>query len=963
MTHPLGKWAVIDIETTGIDPSYDQIIDVGFLQFDGVELVRSYSSLVQYEGNLSQFIKKLTGIDSKMLKNAPSWKQVEPEVMELFGHHLIAHNAGFEKSFLAEHFNKIDDGTGRETYEDSLFFLSLMFPQMSSLKLENFICDWGIADHEEHRGFQDSVDLLKVMLITVGVVRRDRTLTMTAENLFKKYNLTDYWYYNFFCLEDEELESLAKTVELDLEKHISIAWDALHPVNEKVEAGEKLFSLDFSGENLKSIFRDVDSIKKKTPFYRYRESQETLALKVGQSFKNKVHSLVQAPTGTGKTLGYMIPATLFSLQEQKQVLVATGTKTLQHQAVSKDVPQLRKLLGLDDSELKVRQLVGSGNHLCELLFRQSIEEEDLLTGTKDFEAKFTDMFFDLVFFHNSRAHVDDQITRGDLPFVIKMKFKEFESKEKDVTVDFRSCTGQSCPFKSDCSYIKGLREAKDADIIVGNHALMFSWPRSFPRPQYVVVDEAHKVEGETTSAFTFEVTQDDLFSLNKTLVHSQGIGSLFYLLAQNEKVEGESTAVITQIRARAQDAQQSLADHLQGLPTIVESFFKKRPKYTDIFWNESPMVDKKRGDELSLAIFNHLDSIRFIISDLNLFLLPYHSRWDVKELTDENQIVAFTRFEKFVGGLEDIQKALEIALGEPQMKPGYTRSIKYHGDRGFCVSASPVNVGKVLHDGLLEISDSVVFTSATLGNAKGDQGAKGIEWATGYSYLSPEKRFKGGFFLPPTFDYENKTKVYLCDDTLPIWDQNFVPQTLEKISKLIRDLGGRSLLLFSARSRFEVAREILLEKFEGELPLFIQGMGNNVVEDFKNSTSGILLGMESFGEGIDIPGDALQFVFVDKIPDLRMDLVIQDRRDFYESNLGNEFTDYYLAHRTRSLHQKLGRLLRTESDIGGVIVVDSRIRNWKGRTMEKLLKLMEPYKLQRTNLNDACDGIRDFVIK
>ena len=963
MTHPLGKWAVIDIETTGIDPSYDKIIDVGFLQFDGVELIKTYSSLVQYDGKLSQFIKKLTGIDSKMLVRAPSWKKVEPEVMDVFGHHLIAHNAGFEKSFLAEHFDKIDDGSGRESYEDSLYFLSLLFPQMSSLKLENFICDWKIADHEEHRGFQDSVDLLKVLLIAVGVTRRDSLLSATVESLFQKYNLTDFWYYKFFNLSDEELVSLSKNVELDLETHIDIAMNALHPITEKIEAGEKLFSLDFSGENLKEIFRDEENVKKKTPFYRYRQSQETLALRVGQSFKNKVHSLVQAPTGTGKTLGYMIPSALFALAEKKQVLVATGTKTLQHQAVSKDVPQLRRLLGLDDSELKVRQLVGSGNHLCELLFRQSVEEEDLFSGTKDFDSKFTDLFFDLVFFHNSRAHVDDQITRGDLPFVIKRKIQEFETKEKEVTVDFRSCTGQSCPFKGDCSYIKGLKEAKDADIIVGNHALMFSWPRSFPRPQFIVVDEAHKVEGETTSAFTFEVSQDDLFSLHKSLVNAQGIGSLFYLLAQNEAVEGESTPVIGDIRARVQDAQQALGDHLQGLPTIIESFFKKRPKYTDIFWNESPMVDKKRGDELSHAVFNHLDSIRFIITDLNLYLLPYHSRWDVKELTNENQIIAFTRFEKFVGVLEDVQEALEISLGEPTLKPNYTRSLKYHGDRGFCVTSSPVNVGKVLHDGLLEISSSVVFTSATLGNGKGDQGSKGIEWATGYSYLEADKRFKGGFYLPPTFDYENKTKVFLCDDTLPIWDQNFVPETMVKIGELIRDLGGRSLLLFSARSRFEIAREILLEKFEGEIPLFIQGMGNNVVEDFKNSNSGILLGMESFGEGIDVPGDSLQFVFVDKIPDLRMDLVIQDRRDFYESNLGNEFTDYYLAHRTRSLHQKLGRLLRTESDIGGVIVVDARIRKWKGRTMEKLLKLMEPYKIQRTNLSEACDGIRDFVIK
>jgi ATP-dependent DNA helicase DinG len=174
-------------------------------------------------------------------------------------------------------------------------------------------------------------------------------------------------------------------------------------------------------------------------------------------------------------------------------------------------------------------------------------------------------------------------------------------------------------------------------------------------------------------------------------------------------------------------------------------------------------------------------------------------------------------------------------------------------------------------------------------------------------------------------------------------------------------LGGRSLLLFSARKRFETAREILLKEFEGEIPLFIQGMGSNIIEEFKESGDGVLLGMESFGEGIDVPGQALQFVFIDKIPDLRMDKVINDRRNFYEANLGNEFTDYYLAHRTRSLHQKLGRLLRTESDIGGVIIVDSRIKNWKGNTMEKLVKLMEPYKIQRTGIKEACLGVQEFI--
>jgi ATP-dependent DNA helicase DinG len=263
----------------------------------------------------------------------------------------------------------------------------------------------------------------------------------------------------------------------------------------------------------------------------------------------------------------------------------------------------------------------------------------------------------------------------------------------------------------------------------------------------------------------------------------------------------------------------------------------------------------------------------------------------------------------------------------------------------------------MVHEGLLDQSKSVVFTSATLGA----KGSRGVEWELGYLYLEPDKRFKAPYFLSPAYDYENNTKIFLCDDVPSLYDTSFVGTVLSPITKLVRELGGRSLLLFSAKTRFETAREILIEQFEGEIPVFIQGMGSHVVEDFKNSDQGILIGMEAFGEGIDIPGDSLMFVFIDKIPDLRMDLVIQNRRDFYEKSFGNEFSDYYLSHRARGLHQKLGRLLRTENDRGGVIIVDSRIKRWKGRTMEKFIGLMTPYKIEKRGIEHACAEVLDFV--
>ena len=359
------------------------------------------------------------------------------------------------------------------------------------------------------------------------------------------------------------------------------------------------------------------------------------------------------------------------------------------------------------------------------------------------------------------------------------------------------------------------------------------------------------------------------------------------------------------------------------------------------------MLDRKSvHDQTEKSIRDHLESIFHILGSFYNELMPFGSRFESKEMKDDQQAMAWTRFEKFLGGIEDTVTALEIGL---QGKEDYARSMKFHEKQGFVMESAPINVGQVLHDGLLATSASVLYTSATLGNAHGDQGTKGIEWATGYIYLEAERRFKRGFYLPAAYDYKKNTTVFLCDDTPSLYDKSFVESVMTPVMDLIQDLGGRSLLLFSARVRFERACEFLLEKFEGKIPVFIQGMGNNVVDDFKENGEGVLIGMESFGEGIDIPGEALQFVFIDKIPDLRQDYVIQRRRDYYEANLGNEFNDYYLSTRTRALHQKLGRLLRTEKDFGGVIIVDSRVRKWKGRTMEKLIKQMEPYELKRAS--------------
>ncbi len=959
----LGRWAVIDVETSGADSNYDQVIDVGFLEFEGLKLVKKYSSLVQYPNELSLFIQKLTGITNKMLYSAPSWKTVEGQIQELYGAKLVAHNADFEAAFLKKSFDRIDDGLVREEFCDTLLFLGLLFPEYASLKLELFIQDWGIAETEKHRGYEDSKDLLKVVLVACVVTRLDKAYYQFLKLQLLEKKMEDFWLANFLHLSDDELKNLALEIEFDLERSVKLAcekiWPLRFPEIQKTKKLVKNFSLEFSGKNIKDIFEDEEKIKGLFPTYRKRQSQIDLAVKTGQSFKNSIHSLIQAPTGTGKTFGYLIPAVLYALKENKPVLVATGTKTLQHQAFNKDVPQVREFLGLNEDEIKIKLLVGSNNHFCEALFRTEENENSLIGFNKDFGDLYTSIYLESLFFHNARLKSNNKILRDHVPYVLKKKIEALNRREKEIAVDFRSCSSNNCPFKSNCSYVTGLREAKDAHIIIGNHSLMFSWPKGIPRPLNIVVDEAHKIEDEATKAFSKEIDQVGFEVFVNSLQHLQGVGSLFYLLGQNENVEGESSEVIRTIREETLKSFQMLTDHLAPMRELIAFYFKRMPKYTELFWNELPMLNRATHTENNAkAILNHIESMHFILQTYLNQLLPFAGRFDVKNLKSENEIVAFTRFESFFSQLSDYVLSFDQLIAPPD---NYCRSMKFLENQGYLFSSSPIDVGLILKEQLLSTSASVVFTSATLANATGDSGAKGIEWATGYTYLDPDKRFKTGTYLPFTYDYKAQTKIFLCDDGPSLYQSNFVEYNLLKIKPLIRKLNGKTLLLFSAKARFEVAREYLLKEFEGQIPLFIQGMGTNVVEDYKRSSSGILLGMESFGEGIDIPGDALQFIFIDKIPDLRMDLVVNERRDFFESHLGNEFTDYYLAHRTRSLHQKLGRLLRTESDYGGVIIVDNRVKSWKGMTMEKMVKLMEPYSLLRAPIDEACLQIENFI--
>lgn len=946
----LGKWAILDIETTGIDANYDKIIDIGFLQFEGTKLVQKYSSLVRTEHKVSKFIQKLTGIKQSEISKAPAWSKIEPDFQELKSHALIAHNAAFEEKFLKKYLEPLG---GEDHFYDSMLYLALLLPQKSTLNLESFLIDLKIKDKEDHRGLEDSIDLLKVMLLATYIAKRNSEFNFFLMDKFSEFNSEDFWFKKFFSLDIDELIEIADQIDYDLMTSFD-KWLAINEFEDETQDHGQV-KKEFSGNNIQDILKDENRLQNIFPSYKFRDSQKTMSLRIGQAFKNNIHSLIQAPTGTGKTLGYLLPSALLAKSSDEAVLISTGTKALQNQAVEKDIPQLYKILGMSKDELRVIRLFGSKNHLCELKFR-NLEREDLISQMMSFDEIYSRTYFETYMFYNGQQEDYNKIlTRENVPFVLKKINKEFKELDEEIAVDFRACTGNKCSFKSQCTYLNGLKKSKEADLIIGNHALMLSWPRGMEKPSYVVVDEAHKLEHEVTNAYTLVLSQKDIEQFGTQL--QSNLGSLFYILGQ---LENSPEDTIKRLKGEAQSFSSIISDHKDSLSESIERTMKRQNNFTDIYWNEIAMIKKDQlNNAQEAAIFNHIESLAYVFQSLYDLLSPYAIKWEPQALGEnESLLTAWSSFERLFSQVENAYTVSQILK---EQKKDLVSSIKYHEEYGYEFNVAPINVGEILFENVIKDSNSCVFTSATLANHDGSRGMASVEWMTGYRYIDAQRRFQSAMFLDNDFNYEKNVKVYLSTNVPQIYSQDYVESVLNDLSKVIKEIEGRTLLLFSARTRFEKAIEFLLEKFDNEIPLFIQGMGQTVVEDFKQADRGILIGMESFGEGIDVPGDKLKLVYIDKIPDLRRELIIDERRDFYAREFGNEFVDYFLSHRTRSLHQKLGRLMRRTTDSGAVIITDPRISRWKRGTLDTFNQMMRPYNLQYKGLDEACSEARDFI--
>jgi ATP-dependent DNA helicase DinG len=914
------RFIIFDLETTGLEKSARPF---------------QFSALKVENWKITDFIDLYANIPSEELKNLPYTLQLklqltEPELRRrieeappieevlnqfasfLSDYPLIAHNIGFDLSILASQ-NLILPNP----ILDSIELISLAFPLANSYSLEEIIKEVGIED--EIKKLSDELHL---------------------EGLFPHNALYDC--LALYCLLKKSLEKLKESKFLSLLHFVSPALAESLSLPHPTEDFSQLFPPQNEMESLEEIMREPSEFnftsQEVLRFYEelvekghweIRESQRTMIGKVAELFERGKIGMIEAPTGTGKTLAYLLPASFLVNRGGGKVIIATYTKHLQNQAVS-DLEN--KLLPFLPFSPRYVVLKGRGNYLCLRRFYYKLEDAFRRFSEETTEEEKFLLLYVGRFVEEARDKIEDL---DAFPYWLSLRFPFTIALKEDIKSDRDICIRNRCPFHSLCFFQRADRAAKEADVIITNHWLLLMKKWTNPQGCSIVVDEAHNLEDAASKAFGKEIGKVELSALLSLFLNKEGNRGM---LLRVRKILGDSDDL-----RLAFAAVRELYELLNGLGKALHSFFitqnlslhnyygaslwmKRLSKGDERRWQEVREVIRKisqTSEQLGSAIqklvlqlssqSSHLaDELRYIYENLSKRLRDFFSLSDWNY--NKNQFVRWIDLEIS----EDAPEEIDLNSPPQELLNWFFRE-------------APLRVDEALRENIYEKFRSVVFTSATLTVA-----GKGFSFFLDRLGLDKYISDNDLLSLPPVFNYNENVLLllpdYLMSDASQENIERFKEETLEELYRFISFVEGRSLVLFSARERLEYVGK-KLESLLGErmLPLYWQRRGvskRHLLREFRDREESTLLGLRSFWEGVDVPGPSLSYLILEKLPfpSVREPLS-QARREHMRKMGRDEYIDYLLPMTIIPFKQGFGRLIRSTNDRGVVLFLDKRLRS------------------------------------
>jgi ATP-dependent DNA helicase DinG len=621
-------------------------------------------------------------------------------------------------------------------------------------------------------------------------------------------------------------------------------------------------------QTVDDIFSETGALSK-LPQFEYRPQQRRMAVAVAEALSSRKHLIVEAPTGVGKSLAYLIPTLLYARGEKRKAIVSTHTKNLQEQLFRKDIAIARDVLGA--SEVHAVVLKGRRNYLCTTRLKRALASTGSLFNDEE-QAEL----------HRIQAwsqHTADGDVES-LGFTPSSSVWDMVCSEKGI------CSSSVCD--ATCFFQKTKERVRAANVIIMNHALFFtlmalqeSDEGFIFKDDFVIFDEAHTLEAVAGIGIGKNISRYQVLSAIHRFYNPRTKKGLF---ARQKKAvqqvceEAEDAAVhfFETIRAAA------LAQHAQAKEVRV-----RRPYVVDDTLSAALMRLEHEGEKAQ-ANAKH-DAERAELNAACRYL------WEARVLVSEF----------LEQGQSDFTYWIEMSQGRS-------------GNITLC--ASPSNIAEVLGPRLFRDDTSVIMTSATL--------------AVNNSLDYFRRRIGGvgidGLILDSPFDYRAQMKLYVVRD-IPEPDTDGYAEALpEWIMNSVDRSKGKALVLFTSSSLMHAMAQRLQEEFaERGLTLLVQGVNrqrHELLQEFKRDVHSVLFGLESFWQGVDVPGEALEHVVITRLPfAVPNHPLIEAKLEGIAQRGGNSFTEYTLPEAVLKFRQGVGRLLRSTSDRGMVTILDSRV--------------------------------------
>ena len=871
----------VDLETTGYEAETEEIIEIGATRLsvspDGaVTLGERFLTFANPGRQLTRPIMRLTGIADLDLVNAPTTR----EAVALFAAFafrdgppcFVGHNVGFDISFL----ERAGMPTGTDTL-DTAELASVLLPSASSYALQRLAADAAIVPDAAHRALDDAITSALVLGHLARVARELPAVVISEIAALSELlgPSTSEFFRDAAATATRKawLEEEGQRGGLLSERPPAHGPSRSHEGPSEEDPRAQRPSADLTVD---TVFGPDGPLATKLGGYEDRPEQRELAAAIERTFQDGGALVAEAGTGVGKSIAYLVPA-IAAAELGERVIVSTHTLPLQDQLVRKDLPALQGALG---TEVAVAVLKGRSNYLCPRrwqILRGSVttrEEARLICKTLVWRTATES---------GDRAELNLMRGEGELWSRISAN---------DESCDQRRCKripGTNC-------YLQRAREAAaDAGIVVVNHALLLQNARMrgalLPQAEHVVIDEAHRLEDVATDAFGLELYEPRLRRDLQRVAHSPAVTSALRDPARAEPAERLRAEV-----ERALERTGEVFDALGALLVPAAGPMEERMRITagvrasDDRWLPVELAGERLADAIA-GIGFAADRIRGLGGD-------------------EDELA---ELESGMGELAAARAAITRGLHDPRSSDIVW--LERDNDGALALHVAQTHLGGVIRRTIVDAHRSVVFTSATL--------AVAASFAFALDRFGIDN-FAETLAVGSPFDHQRQALLVLPVDIALPGDERFIDEAARVVEDVARVLDGRTLVLFTSHATLrEAAGRMGALETEG-LAVLTQGVDGSrraLLERFIQGRA-VLLGTQSFWEGVDLPGDVLRCVVIARLPfSVPDDPLVQGRAERYD----DPFLDFQLPQAALRLRQGFGRLIRTKSDYGAVVLLDRRV--------------------------------------